>query len=305
MERRHGVTVVILVSIILFGGACGGSSSPEPSPTPEVPIIRLYYYGQTPAAMRLGKQSDPFAGPHKIYSAVSSNGIDFAEESGVRFELEQLTDPDVFQDGTQWVMFASQGSRLIKSVSATPNGTFVQDADFDWNNGAVCSTTNMNGSYRTFYCDNPNDAISVAEYDPVTGALTAVGFSLVNPHGSGSICDPSVVSQPDGTWLMFYKHNFGEGVDAGPTYHDVYTATSTDGVTFTSTGTQICHQCSVPGAVRIGSNIYLYFVDGSGTFGGLGVGISSDDGATFTFSGTSFSNSAESMHVDPHPVPYE
>lgn len=302
--RRTSLLAVAVAILFLLAAACSGSSS---SSTPSAtPIIRLFYFGQTP--QEGGTPGDPaqFAGAHKIYSATSADGLSFTEESGVRFELEQLTDPDVFSDGTQWVMLISQGTRLIRATSATPNGTFAQDTAFDWNNGGVCSTTNMNGTYRTLYCDNQNNAISVAQYDTATGALTAVGVSLVNPHGSGVICDPSVVAQPDGTWLMFYKHNRATGEDQGPSAHDVYTATSADGVTFAATGTRVCQQCSVPGAARIGGTIYLYFVDGSGTYAsGLGVGVSSDDGASFTFSGVSFSGAAEAQQVDPHPVAYQ
>lgn len=301
-ENAPTLLVIALAGSVLLASACGSSSS-SLSPPPATPIIRLFYYAMT---SQEGGEPGQYAGSHKIYSATSSDGLNFTEESGVRFELEQLTDPDVFSDGLQWVMFTSQGTRLIKAVSATPNGTFVQDADFDWNGGGVCSTTNISGTYRTFYCDNQNNAISVAQYDPVTGALTAAGVSLVNPHESGNICDPSVISQPDGTWLMFYKRTAAAGEDRGPSTHDVYTATSPDGVTFTSTNVQICHQCSVPGAVRVGGTIYLYFVDGSGTYeSGMGVGVSTDNGASFTFSNVSFSEMVSSAPVDPHPVPYE
>lgn len=290
--------IIISVCALLALAACGGSSSGGNTPTEE-PIIRLYYYGQTPTD---GKQGDPaqFAGPHKIYSATSIDGITFTEESGVRFELEKITDPDVFFDGTSlWVMFASEGATLHRATSAEPNGTFVEDAAFKWNEGGVCSTTLISGVYRMYFCSNPMNGIGVATYDPATGALSDPQLALANPHGGGVICDPSVIQLADGTYLMFYKYQ-AEGASPTPLGHQIYTATSPDGLTWTATMTLVRDKSSVPGAVRISDKIYLYFVDGESN--SLGYGIGTDSAATFEFESVVFVGAAESEQVDPHPV---
>jgi len=72
---------------------------PVPIPTPAPvgdEVIRLYYYGPS----KLGVNPEEIPGAHNIYSASSSDGINFKEDQGVRFSydsgiLSGITDPDV------------------------------------------------------------------------------------------------------------------------------------------------------------------------------------------------------------------
>ena len=101
---------------------------------------------------------------------------------------------------------------------------------------------------------------------------------------------------------MFYKWAPQE-VGGSISQHQIYTATSSDGLTYTATMTLIRDAASVPGAVRVGGKIYLYFVDGSGTLSDLGavaMGMSSDEGKTFSFQTISFDSAVNA--VDPDPI---
>lgn len=67
----------------------------------------------------------------------------------------------------------------------------------------------------------------------------------------------------------------------GPYYHQIYSATSTDGLTFSKQDKMLFDHASVPGAVIKNDKIYLYFVDASGDEDQLSVVTSTDNGKTF------------------------
>jgi len=69
----------------------------------------------------------------------------------------------------------------------------------------------------------------------------------------------------------------------GPFYHDVYTASSSDGLKFSSTGNKIAEHASVPDAIRLPSGqLVFYAVDGAQhSKSGVLMGVSSDNGKTW------------------------
>ena|SRR3990167_795055 len=88
----------------------------------------------------------------------------------------------------------------------------------------------------------------------------------------------------------------------GPYYHQVYSAVSTDGLTWTKNNELLFDHASVPGAVIKDNKIYLYFVDASENDDQLSVAISSDNGKTFTKQQeVKIKNVDKSDAVDPHP----
>lgn len=300
MYKIGSIIFVFFCALMIAG--CGSSSS---SPAPENSIIRLFYFippgsskTEEPKAVDGATTTEP---PHQIYSALSSDGINFRQESGVRFEWDAITDPDVFQlNDSQYVMFTSLGADIVKATSETVNGTYVEDPLFAWNNGAVSSTVNINGTFVTFYCSG-SSGIRYAFYDVNTGALEDKGLALANPFEVDSqICDPTVILLDDGTYIMYYKYApFGS---TGPSQHKIYYATSTDGLNYTDSGILIKDQASVPGAIKVGDTIYLYFV--SGLTDSTNVGLSTDNGATFNFQEISVSDSSGTKFWDPNPIPY-
>jgi hypothetical protein len=167
-------------------------------------VIRLFYYGPSSTT------GDPavLLGSHNIYSATSSDGINFKEETGVRFSFESITplgitDPDVVRlnDGS-WLMFLSMGSNLLKAISPVSSGTFTLDPSFVWNRGGVPGSFNFGGTIRTFVCTQ--NGIQMTAYDQNSGSLNDIGIALGGPT-SGMIADPSVI-QVGNKYLMIYKY---------------------------------------------------------------------------------------------------
>ncbi len=154
--------------------------------------IRLFY-------LDLGSPN-----PHNIYSAVSNDGINFAEESGIRFSKNNITDPDVFyvNSSSTWVMFTSLGTQLVRATS-TDGLTFTEDASFIWNNGSVCSTFPFPGNiYRTYFCGSGGikSATSIDGYN-----LTVESGVRIQPGMSEMICDPTIVQLLTNSYVMYYK----------------------------------------------------------------------------------------------------
>jgi len=275
----------------------------EPPPPPPSEVIRLYYYG----IIGGGPDVEPLTilGPHNIYSATSTDGIHFTEDPGIRFSYDTqgafgpglgVTDPDVvnLNDGS-WLMFLSVGTHLLRATSPTSDGTFTLDGSFSWDRGGVPGSYNFNGTVMTFVCYN--GGINVAIYDQTTGTLTHSGVAL-NAPASGMIADPSVI-QVEGQYLMFYKYCPPNGTLSE---HEIYLATSSDGITWTQhSQNRFVGMGSVPGAVYYNGVIYVYFcgfVPGA-PVGDLGVAISQDNGATFTFSTIIIQGRTAEATVDP------
>lgn len=88
---------------------------------------------------------------------------------------------------------------------------------------------------------------------------------------------------------------------SGPYYHQVYSATSKDGLTWEKDGKMLFDHASVPGAVIRDGIIYLYFVDASGDSDGLSVAISKDLGKTYEKKSVVIDGMKSIDSVDPHP----
>jgi hypothetical protein len=136
---------------------------------------------------------------NKVMSATSTDGINFTEEEGVRFEYGNITDPDVVLINGTWYMYLSQGARLI---AATSNDGF----DFKYSktireDGSVSNTVHLdNETWRQFYCSSGiKSAIST---DGINWEQDN-GYRL-EPEKDEFICDP-VPIKIDGNWIMIYK----------------------------------------------------------------------------------------------------
>lgn len=152
--------------------------------------IRLYYIDLDPQP------------PKDVHSAISSDGINFTEEAGLRFTKNNITDPDVFMlNDSLWVMFVSKGTTIVRATS--PDGlTFTEDPTFIWNNGAVCSTFLFPGGiFRTYYCGMGG----------INSASNTDGYNLaidtgvrLTPGANEFICDPTLVYL-NSVYIMYYK----------------------------------------------------------------------------------------------------
>lgn len=162
--------------------------------------IRLYYF-------RSDAPPQPGAGlellPHRIYSAVSQDGVHFTQEQGVRFTYDGInTDPDVFRVGDRWVMLASQGRRQILATS-DDGLTFTYQGEVDMG-GSVSSTFPIAGVLTTFYCDDRGGISAAQTKDGATWSQGQPVLRNDNPLKE-MLCDPTVVQLPNGTYKLFYK----------------------------------------------------------------------------------------------------
>ena len=136
---------------------------------------------------------------NKVYSAVSSDGIHFTEEHGVRFEYAQITDPDIIKIGSTWFMYIAQGQKQIYATAT--DGLSFSYRGLVRNSGSVSKTVSAGGgTYRQFYC--AQGITSEVSTDGITWQNPTP--SLPSPAGK-IICDPSPVQLSANDWLMVYK----------------------------------------------------------------------------------------------------
>jgi len=88
---------------------------------------------------------------------------------------------------------------------------------------------------------------------------------------------------------------------SGPYFHNIYFATSSDGLNWSVNQTVLFEHASVPGAVYLNGSIFLYYVNAeSGEK--LSVAISTDNGSSFTVYDVEISGSNSPRPVDPNPI---
>lgn len=275
---------------------------PPPAPA-SAGVIRLYYYGHV---MTPGTDPAAIPGPHAIYSASSNDGINFTEDPGVRFSYDSgmqfgATDPDVVRmnDGS-WLMFISMGQSLLKGTSSDSAGTFTHDPTFIWNQGGVPGSYNCDGTIRTFVTFG--EEIHAAVYDEISGKLNYTGVALGKPS-VGAVQSPSVMKIDD-TYYMVYLYRPSDAAD--PRNHEIYMATSADGITWTQHAENkfIC-KGSVPGAVYYNDTIYIYYCGAmpppqpGEPMGDMGVAVSMDKGLSFDHYRMIIGGKQQSGAVDP------
>lgn len=148
-----------------------------------------------------------FQGVHSIYSAISSDGIHFTVEEGTRFELENITDPDVIllPDG-RYRMYLSVGSTTLSAISTNGLDFTYEDGQRVSEGGVAGAIVLSDGSIRLYACVHGG----ISAYKSADGLLfTLEKKDVVTVAGSGFICDPSVAVTPNG-YLMIYKFRQGQ-----------------------------------------------------------------------------------------------
>ncbi|MBI4360260.1 exo-alpha-sialidase [Candidatus Micrarchaeota archaeon] len=169
--------------------------------------IRLYFFGSEVTT------GDPARaeGKHKVYSAVSTDGISFAAEPGTRFEDEGLTDPDVIEHNGQWLMYYSVGQATELAVS-DDGLTFTARSITGGNLGGVPSAISTPDGVRLFACGM---GIQTA-FAPDATTFTKEQGDIFQGQVRGVVCDPDVVRLSDGSYAMTYKVNNATGTLGSP-----------------------------------------------------------------------------------------
>jgi len=88
-----------------------------------------------------------------------------------------------------------------------------------------------------------------------------------------------------------------------PYYHQIYSATSTDGLNWNVSDVMLFDHASVPGAVYFNNKTYLYYVNAEDPENEkLSVGVSEDRGVTFTVYDVQINGSNSPYPVDPNAI---
>lgn len=161
--------------------------------------VRLYYLDFSVA-------QDDQDGEHTIYSAISTDGINFTQEDGKRFSHNAIYDPDVVLVGSTWHMYVGTGD--IKTISATSsdglNFTYEGIANAS---GAVPNVIYENSKY---YMYNPGISISTSA-DGKTFTKTSNSFNPGEPAA-----DPGITKMSNGKYIMVYKTSSNSATPTQP-----------------------------------------------------------------------------------------
>ena len=158
--------------------------------------VRLYYFDINEA--RLNKSESGMEPVNKIYSAISSDGIHFTQEEGVRFQRPGIFDPDVNLFGNTWYLYGGDVAGNKVMVATSPDGLTFEEKGTAYSNGAVPDVFQANGQYYLFTA-GINIAVST---DPTAFVGSGQTFHDSNYQITA---DPSVIQLNDGAYFMLYK----------------------------------------------------------------------------------------------------
>ncbi len=159
--------------------------------------IRLFYYDIN--EVRLNASASGSEPTNKIYSAISNDGVNFTQESGVRFERQGIFDPDAVKVGDTWYLYVGDinGNKVI--VATSTDGLTFTERGTAFQGGAVPDVWYENGTWYLYTA-----GIDIAtSTDGLT--FTSAGKRFVDRDQGDVTADPSVVKLANGTYLMLYK----------------------------------------------------------------------------------------------------
>lgn len=157
--------------------------------------IRLFYLDL--AEMRKPESKGKMI-KNKIYSAISSDGINFVEEDGVRLEYEGVFDPCVIKvSGNLWRMYVgNQDGQKVLTATSTDGLSFTYEG-VAHSGSAIPNVIFENNTYYLF-----TGGIEIAtSKDGKTFTKTTNRFSLRDKVTA----DPGVVKLGENNFLMVYK----------------------------------------------------------------------------------------------------
>lgn len=175
-------------------------------------------------------------------------------------------------------------------ASTTPSFEITVESGIRLQDAGVSFVIKLSdGRYRMYYCGG--GIVSAISSDGLSFTKeTGTRLAAVGPLGNDEsvVCDPSVIQLTDGRFRMYYKGGTS-GSGPGQSVQKIYSAISSDGLTFQREGLAIDSTqqddsfASVPEAIRLSNgSTRVYFVS-DGAYVGHGiVSATSSDGLTFT-----------------------
>lgn len=189
--------------------------------------------------------------PNKIYSAVSTDGINFTVEDVV-FQLNNITDPTVVQlpDSTYLMALAQHAQQSTNIIFAKSiDGVSFHQTTTITNAGIPELALLNDGSLRVYY----NKIGGIGSHRSTDNGNSWVAETGLRLSAMFFVGDPSVIKVNDNQWLMFVKGFNNTGL-SDPRGHNVRMAESNDGNTFTLVGNVLIDSASVPEGVLISLN---------------------------------------------------
>ncbi len=164
---------------------------------------RLYYYG--PKVVNGQADMSPNS-VDNIYSAISTDGLNFYQESGIRFSYQGITDPAVELINGTWYMYASQIQNVVVAKSSDGlNFTFV--GDYSTNGGVPGILQLKNGSALLYVCSNGISYMNPPNFNQNIQS----GIAIPTPSNGGIVCDPGPIELANGKYVMYYKVHMSSG----------------------------------------------------------------------------------------------
>jgi hypothetical protein len=149
----------------------------------------------------------------RTYSAISSDGLNFTLESGVRFAAEEreVLDPTLLKIGEVWHYFAGGMGEGVNYHATSVDGlNFTRAPDVQIDKLMFANGIEVSGGYR-FYCFDvespPSHRIwSIFSTDGETWEVEGkiLDVDVATGFESVFVRDPAVLQIPDGTYVMFY-----------------------------------------------------------------------------------------------------
>src|SRR3989338_3425844 len=138
-------------------------------------------------------------------------------------------------------------TNLISETNDTPIEPFVEALSFSWEKDSGSRVVDgsvpfvhllKNGKVRLYYCNNKGILSAISDdgltFEKEQGVRIAPGTGF-----ESIVCDPTIVNLPDGKMRMYYKGANSQADGPGQSIHKIYSAVSSDGLTFQKEGLRI------------------------------------------------------------------
>ena len=155
--------------------------------------IRLYYFDINEQRISPNQEAT-----NKIYSAISTDGIHFVQDDGIRFERKGIFDPDAVEVNGTWRLYVGdiEGNEVISAVSS--DGVSFTEEGTAFSGGAVPDVFFKDDTYYLYTA-----GIDISTSQNGT-SFSKTSYSFRSQQGMVT-ADPSVIDLNDGTYMMLYK----------------------------------------------------------------------------------------------------